>query len=95
MSAHADPALEPWFDAMRRSVEPVDASILYAGWLIDARIEPAAHCLTVSVTRGRVTLDLSSRRTLAATLSSIEEEPAARAPSRRDRPTLVSRQALP
>jgi hypothetical protein len=91
---HAESALKPWLEEARRSGEPVDALIFYAGWLIDARIEPAGQCLTVSVTR-RVTLDLSSLRTLAASLSSIEEELAARAPSRRDRPALVSRQALP
>jgi hypothetical protein len=91
---HAEPALKPYFDEARRSGATVDAAIFYAGWLVDARIVPSGQCLTVHVTR-RVTLDLSSLRTLAASLSSIEEELAARAPSQHDRPALVSRQALP
>ena len=91
---HAEPALKPFFDDARRSGEAVDAVLFYAGSLIDARIVPAGECLAVYVTR-RATLDLSSLRTLAASLSSIEEELAARAPSRHDRPALVSRQALP
>lgn len=91
---HAEPVLKPWFDEARRSGEPVDAAIFYAGGLVDALIVPEGETLMVHVTR-RVTLELSSLRTLAASLSSIEAELAARAPARRDRPALVSPQALP
>jgi hypothetical protein len=90
---HAEPALRPFFDEARRSGETVEAAIFYAGRLVEARIVPCGQFLTVHVTR-RAALDLSSLRTLAASLSSIEEELAARSPSRRDRPTLVSRRAL-
>lgn len=91
---HAESALKPHFEEARRSGRTVDAPIFYAGRLVDVRIAPSGQRLRVDVTR-RVTLDLSSLRTLAASLSSIEEELAARAPSRHDRPALVSPQALP
>jgi hypothetical protein len=91
---HAERALKPHLDLARRSEEIVDAAFFYAGWLVDARIVPAGQCLAVHVTR-RAALDLSSLRTLAASLSWIEEELAARSPARRDRPALASRRALP
>jgi hypothetical protein len=89
----AGPTLKPYFDEARRSGEIVDAAIFYAGRLVDARIVPNGDRLTVHVTR-RTALDLSSLRTLAESLSSIEAELAARGPARLDRPALGSRQAL-
>jgi hypothetical protein len=91
---HAEPSLKPYFEEARRTGHAVDAAIFYAGGLVDVRILPNRHSLTVHVTR-RVTLDLSSLRTLAESLSSIEAELAARAPARRDRRALASRRALP
>ncbi len=91
---HAEKDLRPHFEEARRVGEVVTAVIFYGGRLIEMRIAPTGQSLAVDVTRA-VPLELSSLRTLAASLSSFEEELGARVPGRHDRPALASRRALP
>jgi hypothetical protein len=90
----AKPTLGPHFDEARSSGSDVETAFFYAGALYDLRIVPSRAGLVVYVTRAAA-LDVSTLRTLAASLGSIEVELDVRAPARPGRRAPASRQALP
>jgi hypothetical protein len=90
----ADELLMPYFDEARASGDVVESTVFYAGGTYDVRVEPSGSDLGVRLTR-RTELDVRTLATLAESLRTIEAELAARAPARRDRRALSSRQAPP
>jgi len=87
----AEEMLRPRFEEARRTGEPVEFTIFYAGSTTSIRAVPAADGLAVHAERLTV-LNVRTLATLAESLKKIEAELAARAPEQRDPP---ARESLP
>ncbi len=82
------------FEEARRTGRPVEATLFYAGGLVDLRIVRSGDSLRVEQMR-RTNLDFRTLGTLAAGLRRIEEELADRAPEQHDPRALASLRVLP
>ncbi len=91
---HGQPVFGPLLEEARASGEEVETIVFYAGGTLGVRVVPSGRSLVVYATR-RTELDVRTLGALAASLRSIEQELAARAPAQPDRRALGSRQALP